>query len=91
MAAGLPIVASDIHGYKNVVSRDVEGYLVEPRNPRAIAAALYKLASNPDLRHRMGEAGRAKAEDYSWERVTQMLVAYYHEVRDRVLAEQIAS
>jgi len=90
MAAGLPIVASDIHGYKNVVSRDVEGYLVEPRNPRAIAAALYKLAGDPDLRHRMGEAGRAKAEDYSWERVTQQLVAYYHEVRDRVLAERVA-
>jgi phosphatidyl-myo-inositol alpha-mannosyltransferase len=86
MAAGLPIVASDIHGYKNVVSRDVEGYLVEPRNPRAIAAALYKLAGDPELRNRMGEAGRAKAPEYSWERVTEQVVAYYHEVRDRVLA-----
>jgi phosphatidylinositol alpha-mannosyltransferase len=85
MAAGLPIVASDIHGYKNVVTRDQEGYLVEPRNPTAIAAALYKLAGDPDLRHRMGEAGRAKAPDYSWERVTEQVVAYYHEVRDRVL------
>jgi phosphatidylinositol alpha-mannosyltransferase len=86
MAAGLPIVASDIHGYKQVVSRDVEGYLVEPRNPRAIAAALYKLARDPELRDRMGEAGRAKAPEYSWERVTEQVVAYYHEVRDRVLA-----
>jgi phosphatidylinositol alpha-mannosyltransferase len=86
MAAGLPIVASDIHGYKQVVSRDIEGYLVEPRNPRAIAAALYKLARDPELRDRMGEAGRAKAPEYSWERVTEQVVAYYHEVRDRVLA-----
>jgi phosphatidylinositol alpha-mannosyltransferase len=86
MAAGLPIVASDIHGYKNVVTRDQEGYLVEPKNPTAIAAALYKLAGDPDLRHRMGEAGRAKAPEYSWERVTQQVVAYYHEVRDRVLS-----
>jgi glycosyltransferase involved in cell wall biosynthesis len=39
----------------------------------------------------MGEAGRTKAQDYSWERVTQQLVAYYHEVRDRVLAERVAS
>jgi phosphatidylinositol alpha-mannosyltransferase len=85
MAAGLPIVASDIHGYKNVVSRDVEGYLVEPRNPRAIAAALYKLARDPELRNRMGEAGRAKAPEYSWERLTEQVVAYYHEVRDRIL------
>jgi phosphatidylinositol alpha-mannosyltransferase len=86
MAAGLPIVASDIHGYKNVVSRNVEGYLVEPRNPRALAAALYKLAGDPDLRHRMGEAGRAKVPEYSWERVTQQVVAFYHAVRERVSA-----
>jgi phosphatidylinositol alpha-mannosyltransferase len=85
MAAGLPIVASDIHGYKNVVTRNQEGFLVEPKNPTAIAAALYKLAGDPDLRHRMGDAGRAKAPEYSWERVTQQVVAYYHEVRDRVL------
>jgi len=78
-------VASDIHGYKSVVSRDVEGYLVEPRNPRAFAAALYKLAGDPELRHRMGEAGRAKATEYSWQRVTEQVVAYYHEVRDQIL------
>jgi phosphatidylinositol alpha-mannosyltransferase len=88
MAAGLPIVASDIHGYKNVVTRNQEGFLVEPRNPTAIAAALYKLAGDPDLRHRMGDAGRAKAPEYSWERVTQQVVAYYYEVRDRVAAGQ---
>lgn len=87
MAAGLPIVASDIHGYKNVVSRNVEGYLVEPRNPRAIAAALYKLAGDPELRSRMGEAGHAKATEYTWENVTQQLVSFYREVRERALAE----
>ena len=86
MAAGVPIVASDIHGYKNVLQRGVQGLLVEPRNHRALAAALYKLAGDPDLRHRMGEEGRVRAPDYSWDRVTERIVAYYHEVRDRVLA-----
>jgi phosphatidylinositol alpha-mannosyltransferase len=85
MAAGIPIVASDIHGYKNVMQRGVQGLLVEPRNPRALAAALYKLAGDPDLRHRMGEEGRARAPEYSWDRVTERIVDYYHEVRDRVL------
>jgi phosphatidylinositol alpha-mannosyltransferase len=88
MAAGIPIVASDIHGYKNVMQRGVQGLLVEPRNPRALAAALYKLAGDPDLRHRMGEEGRARAPEYSWDRVTERIVDYYHEVRDRVLAGQ---
>src|SRR5438093_11385163 len=37
MAAGLPVVASDIHGYKRVVQRNVTGLLVEPKDPDAIA------------------------------------------------------
>ncbi len=86
MAAGVPIVASDIHGYKNVVQRNVQGLLVEPRNHKQLAAALYALARDPDLRQELGEAGRLRAADYSWRRVTEQVVAYYHEVRDRVLS-----
>jgi phosphatidyl-myo-inositol alpha-mannosyltransferase len=88
MAAGVPIVASDIHGYKNVMQRNVQGLLVEPRNPRALAAALYALSHDADLRHQMGEAGRERAPEYSWERVTERIVDYYHEVRDGVLANR---
>ena len=83
MAAGVPIVASDIHGFKQVVSRNVQGLLVEPRNPRAIAAALYELAARPRAAPRMGEAGRARAPEYRWDRVTEQIVDYYYEVRDR--------
>ncbi|MGH2352610.1 MAG: glycosyltransferase family 4 protein [Chloroflexota bacterium] len=86
MAAGVPIVASDIHGFKRVVERDVQGILVEPRNSRALAAALYGLARDPDLRSEMGEAGRERAPEFSWERVTERIVDYYYEVRERVLA-----
>jgi phosphatidylinositol alpha-mannosyltransferase len=85
MAAGVPLVASDIHGFKQVVQRNVQGLLVEPSNPRALAAALYKLAGNPELRHQMGEAGRQRAPEYSWQRVTEQIVNYYHELRERVL------
>lgn len=84
MAAGIPIVASDIHGYKNVVQRDVTGLLVEPKNHRQLAAALYALARDPDLRHEMGEAGRARAPEYSWPNVTRQVVDFYQEVRARV-------
>ena len=86
MAAGVPLVASDIHGFKQVVQRNVQGLLVEPRNPRALAAALYKLAGDPELRNQMGEAGRQRAPEYSWARVTERIVDYYHELRARVLA-----
>jgi phosphatidylinositol alpha-mannosyltransferase len=85
MAAGVPIVASDIHGFKRVVERNIQGLLVEPRNPRALAAALYSLARDPDLRHEMGEAGRRRAPEFSWDRVTEQIVDFYYETRDRVL------
>jgi phosphatidyl-myo-inositol alpha-mannosyltransferase len=86
MAAGVPIVASDIHGFKRVVERNVQGLLVEPRNPRALAAALYALARDPDLRHEMGDAGRARAPEFSWDRVTEQIVDFYYQTRERVLA-----
>jgi len=86
MAAGVPIVASDIHGFKRVVERNVQGLLVEPRNSRALAAALYALARDRDLRHEMGDAGRARAPEFSWDRVTERIVDFYYETRDRVLA-----
>jgi phosphatidylinositol alpha-mannosyltransferase len=86
MAAGVPIIASDIHGFKRVIERNVQGLLVEPRNPRALAAALYRLAIDPDLRHDMGEAGRARAPEVSWDRVTERIVDFYYETRDSVLA-----
>ena len=86
MAAGVPIIASDIHGFKRVVERNVQGVLVEPKNHRALAAALYKLARDPDLRHEMGDAGRARAPEFSWDRVTERIVDYYYQTRERVTA-----
>ena len=86
MAAGVPIVASDIHGYKRVVERGVQGLLVEPKNPRALAAALYTLSRDAELRHDMGEAGRQRAPEFSWDRVTERIVDYYYEIRERVLS-----
>ena len=68
MAAGTPIVCSDIHGYKGVVRRGREGLLVPPRDPRELAVALDQLIRDPGLREQMGAAGQARAEEFSWPR-----------------------
>src|SRR5204863_348884 len=57
MAAGCAVVASDIHGYKRVVQRNVSGLLVEPRDPDALAEALERLIVAPELRQSLGDAG----------------------------------
>ncbi len=77
MAAGAPIVASDIHGYKGVVRRGREGLLVPPRDPDELAAAIARLLDDPDLRREMGSAGRARAEAFSWPSVTAKVEDYY--------------
>lgn len=80
MAAGRPIVASDIHGYKNVVQRNVSALLVEPKDSDALAAALARLVEDEDLRRRMGAAGLARAPEYDWAHVTRRVVDLYEDV-----------
>jgi phosphatidylinositol alpha-mannosyltransferase len=86
MAAGTPIVCSDIHGYKGVVRRGREGLLVPPRDPRELAVAVDRLLRDPSLRERMGAAGRERADDFSWPRVTAKVEDYYGFVIRRLAA-----
>lgn len=87
MAAGAPIVCSDIHGYKGVVRRGREGLLVPPRNPRELAVAIDRLLRDDELRARMGAAGQARAEEFSWPRVTAKVEEYYGFVIRRLAAQ----
>jgi phosphatidylinositol alpha-mannosyltransferase len=86
MAAGTPIVASDIHGYKGVVRRGREGLLVPPRQPRELAIAIDRLVGDPVLREQMGAAGQVRAEEFSWPRVTAKVDDYYGFVIRRLAA-----
>ncbi|MEX1171902.1 MAG: glycosyltransferase family 4 protein [Chloroflexota bacterium] len=86
MAAGTPIVCSDIHGYKGVVRRGREGLLVPPRDPRQLAVAIDRLLRDDELRATMGAAGQARAEDFSWPRVTARVDDYYGFVIRRLAA-----
>lgn len=82
MAARLPVVASNIDGYASVLTDGVEGRLVPPRDVMALADALTALVRDPAARERMAEAGRLRAEHYSWPRITARLLAYYERLRD---------
>ena len=87
MAAGTPIVCSDIHGYKGVVRRGREGLLVPPRKPKAIAAAIGELLADDERRAAMGAAGQIRAEEFSWQRVTAKVDDYYGFVIRRLAAQ----
>ena len=86
MAAGAPIVASDIHGYKGVVRRGREGLLVPPHEPKELAKAIARLLGDADLRAEMSAAGRARVEAFSWPRVAARVEDYYGFVIRRLAA-----
>ncbi len=80
MAAGTPIVASDIGGFADVLEDGEEGLLVPPRDADALAAAADRLLSDAALREQMGGAGTLRAEHYSWERVSARVLEYYEAI-----------
>ncbi len=58
MAAGLPVVASDVGGVRESVFPGQTGILVSPRDSDALAGAISRLLLDPVRRNTMGEAGR---------------------------------
>lgn len=84
MASGVPIVASRIPGYRDVVQDGNEGRLVPPKNPQAIADTVIALLQNTAERKRMGERGRESAKNYAWDKVAKRV----EEVYRRTLAKK---
>lgn len=78
MAAGLPVVASRIPGYDEVVGDD--GLLVPPGAPVALADAVRRLLDDGDLAKRLAEAGRRRAARYDWDTVAGEIERIYAEV-----------
>ena len=78
MAAGAPVVASDIDGYRDVISHEVNGLLAPARDADAIAVAISRLLDNPRLRAGLSTAGKSAARDYSWGRIASVVEDYYH-------------
>jgi glycosyltransferase involved in cell wall biosynthesis len=77
-ACGLPIVTTNVPGCRDVVTDGLNGLLVPVRNAVALADALETLISNPELRHKMGMAGREIAiNQFSLTRVNaETLIVY---------------
>jgi phosphatidylinositol alpha-mannosyltransferase len=80
MAAGVPVVASAIPGYRSVLTNGMEGLLVEPGDELAIAGAITGLLGDPLRRTRMAAEGRLTAQGYDWSIVAQQILDYYQEL-----------
>jgi phosphatidylinositol alpha-mannosyltransferase len=77
MAAGVPVVATDISGYREVARDGVDALLVAPGDAGALAGAIKRVLAEPDVAARLGGAGRSRAETFRWTAVSARLEDAY--------------
>ncbi|MBN2466152.1 glycosyltransferase family 4 protein [candidate division WOR-3 bacterium] len=80
MASGAPVVASRIPGYDETVRDGVDGILVPPADPDALAEALVSLLTNEQRRRALTAAGLDRAHEYAWPKVAQRTLDFYREL-----------
>jgi phosphatidylinositol alpha-mannosyltransferase len=80
-AAGTPVVASDIAGYRDVVTDGSDGVLVPRADATRLAETLRDLALDPARVARLGLAAAASADRYTWPRVAEQVVRAYGDAR----------
>src|SRR4051812_14094199 len=78
MAAGLPSVCADATGSRSLVVAEETGFLAPADDAAAFAQAMTALAQDENLRRRMGQAARLRAQGFSWEETLAKMLGYYH-------------
>ncbi len=80
MASGKPVVASDIDGYRSVMTNGREGLLVPPCDPPALAEAIAKVLLDREAARAFGENGLTRAQEFSWPRLAERVEGFYEEL-----------
>src|SRR5829696_1068900 len=83
---GLPIVASKTGGIPDVIKDGVNGLLVPPSEPEALAHAINRLLADRKLARRLSEGAQARAKDYDWEVLAERVLRVYQDVTAGCLA-----
>jgi glycosyltransferase involved in cell wall biosynthesis len=80
MAAGVPIVASDLPALREVLRHEENALLARPGDPDAFAEATRRLLADPGLAVRLGKQARADVSHYSWDARARSLLAVFRDV-----------
>lgn len=83
MAAGVPVVATDIPGYRSVIDPGVNAEAFPPGDVPALARTLAQLVEKPERRAALAERGRQRAMEFAWPLVTGQIEAVYREAVGR--------
>ena len=86
MAAGKPVVASNIEGFQGLIRDGEDGLLFPRKDSEALANALELLVRQPELRRQLGGNGRLAAQKYRWEVVADQVEKYYESCRQEAFS-----
>ena len=79
MAAGTPVLASSIAGYKTVITNNKDGILIDPLSESIFSSALLNLVKNKTLRRTLSSEVLKTIEKYDWNVVTEKILTVYKE------------
>ena len=77
MAAGTPIVATNIEGYSSVITNEKNGLLVSPKNSHEIAKSISRIIEDKKLTKKLISAGKKNVEQYRWTTITDQVLKVY--------------
>lgn len=80
MAAGVPVVATNIPGTDELIQNDINGWLVAPQNSTALASAIMEAICSPQKRKRYIEAGHARAMDFSIDKAADEYIQLFEKL-----------
>jgi phosphatidylinositol alpha-mannosyltransferase len=80
MACGVPVVATDLPGYRTVITPDLDGVIIPPRDPVGLAIGLERLLRDPGRRALLRTHGLEKARRCGWESIVDRLEAVYDSI-----------
>lgn len=87
MAAGKPVITTDMKSFKEILEDGKEGFLVKYGDSDAMAKTILDLANNKELRESVGLAARKRSMNYSWEKVTERVINFYKDCHKKALSK----
>ncbi len=91
MAAGVPVIAADNPGFRDLIRDGETGLLASPGDPEALSQAIVRLLEDEVLSRKLKANGLKMAQEYAWPRVVDQLLAFYDEVYRRVRGVSFAA
>jgi alpha-maltose-1-phosphate synthase len=80
MSCGLPIIATDIGGSRDIIENGKSGLLVPPVSPKDLASAIAKLWTNDELRNQLGKNARETIlKRFTWDKITNTFLGLYNQ------------